>query len=103
MDREEILSRSKEDNSFLDECEQQNKLKGHAFSLLFTTIVCGILFLIKVFSQQNTSDLTVVLLAILFSVMAYRAHSEKSKPNLVIAAFSFGLMIYYFIKFILAV
>ena len=103
MDREEILSKSKKDNSFLDECEQQNKLKGQAIALLFTTMVCILIFLIKLFTHQGTADIAVILLAILFSVMAYRAYSEKSKTNLVIAVFSFGLMLYTFIEFILAV
>lgn len=103
MDREEILSKSKKDNSFLDECEQHNKLKGQAVALLFTTVVCILILLIKLFAHQSTADTAVILLAIVFSVMAYRAYSEKSKTNLVIAGFSFVLMLYAFIEFILAV
>lgn len=103
MDKEEILAKNKKDNLFFDEYEQHTKLKGQSFSLLFTIIVCVILFLIKTFSHQNTSDMVVILLAILFSLMVHRAHSEKTRVNLILAGFSFILMLYYFIQFLLAV
>lgn len=100
MNKEEILSKNRADNLFLDEYDKQKKCKGQSFGLLLMLLLCVMMLALKTFAHQDTSDIVTIVWGVLFSVMAYRAYTEKDKASLVIAGFSFVFMVYDFIKFL---
>ncbi len=103
MDREEILSRNKEDNAFQDECERQNKWKGQSFALLGSTVVCLVVLIIKTICHQEVFDVVAILLTAPGCVLAHRACKESDRASAVAAVFCFAAMAYYFVKFLMAV
>lgn len=103
MKKEEILAKSREENLFLDECEKQTKQKSQAFGVFFTTVICILIMGIKMVCHQSAYDVCAILCAMLFATTGYQAYHEKSGAKFVIAAFSIIGMVYFLIKWIMAV
>ena len=103
MNKEEILSKSRAENRFGDEYDTQEKLRGHAFGLLFVTLLCLLIFLYKRVAQQSADDTLAVLWASQFALLAHRAYYRRDKVALVAAIFCLFFMGYSLVKFIMAV
>ena len=57
MNKEEILSRSKKDNIYGDEREQQIRTKRDAFSLWGLIVLGAIIMIIKLFRMESPADI----------------------------------------------
>lgn len=103
MKKEEILAKSREENLFSDEWEKQTKQKSQAFGAFFTSVICIVIIGVKMILCQDVRDISAILCAMVFSITGYQAYREKSGTKLVIAGFSFIGMVYFFVKWIMAV
>ena len=61
MNKEEILSRSKKDNIYGDEREQQIRTKRDAFSLWGLIVLGAIIMIIKLFRMESPADIIALL------------------------------------------
>ena len=61
MNKEESLSRSKKDNIYGDEREQQIRTKRDAFSLWGLIVLGAIIMIIKLFRMESPADIIALL------------------------------------------
>ena len=102
MDRESVLSKSRAENRFGDEREQENRRKGQSFSLMVTSAVCILLILSNIWVGEDASDIAAVLWASLGAYMGWRGYAEKNRACISAAVLGAGASLFCLVRFFMA-
>ena len=83
MDREEILSKSRKDNSYLDEMQQSELRNGFGFGGAVVAVLCFVFSVIKVLQGQHFFELIAILFAYLSATALYSYRKTRKKQFLI--------------------
>jgi hypothetical protein len=83
MDKEEILAKSRKDNSYLDEMQQSDLRNGFGFGGVVIAILCVVFSVIKALQGQRFFELVVILFAYISATGLYSYMRTRKKRFLI--------------------
>lgn len=99
MNKEEILARSKKENTYGDEREKEIRTKRDAFSLWGPTILGIIIMIIKLFRTESPADIISILFCASGLGFTYEGIKLKKKWVAICGIVFMLLAVYYFYRF----
>lgn len=79
MNKEEILAKSRKDNSYLDELQQSELRNGFGFGGIVVAILCVVLSVIKALQGQRFFEFIVILFAYMSATAMYSYMKTRKK------------------------
>jgi hypothetical protein len=83
MDKEKILAKSREDNSYLDEMQQSEIRNGFGFGGVVVAILCFVFSAIKALQGQRFFEFIVILFGYMSATSLYSFAKAKKKSFLI--------------------
>jgi uncharacterized membrane protein YjjP (DUF1212 family) len=83
MDKKDILSKSRKDNSYLDEMQQSELRNGFGFGGVVMAILCVVFSIIKALQGQRFFEFVVILFAYMSATALYSYLKTRKKQFLI--------------------
>ena len=92
MDKEDILAKSRKDNSDLDEMQQREAVNGFGFGGVVVAVLCFVFSAIKALQGQRFYEFGAIIFAYM-SATAFYSYSKTRKKRFLQSSIVYGIAV----------